>query len=670
MSTSTDNQIFFWETTSGRLEKSGAAVRDVVWYGHGEAQGGADDDSATSAVLHPWRSPLGWPVAGLWTSRSRGSSGNLSSDLQREVTALQSSPSLALCAFGDGLGRMSLMRFPVPLRRAQVRSYHGHGERVTNVCWNSESVVVSTAGADGVMLQWRLSTEKVSQHTLRASAATGTGVATGTAASRRDTPLRRRGSRQSMPAAVGGHVPISNSTSPSRRRSPRPQGTPAAPTAPRPRSPQRGAHASAQPGGRSRGQAAARAATPVPTLKTSAAVAVPKAQECPAEVGGPLNLVSRSTQTELQEQPPAADAAEQPAREDVWDVVTWTGSDASSTTVAKDALSKDVTPVNSAVSFQASANCNSHAATEATADDSVEAPALLEKIELLEMTSDTKVPPAATSLLGQTSTLDALEVRSWLRPGLSPNLRVSPPGTVIYMPESGSAPGHNGSCPVVETAGSCPAVASVSPVAPAVASTAVVRREVTRSHSGSAVLQRRPSATPAGLMAAPGNAGAPTRPARALLGGASSVPTLGPLVAPPTIWQGSLSFQPPRQGESAAQRPCTPRGFAIEGDGSFGPPLATDFAAAPVRASAASTTTAAVKAPQIPLAAVHAPPVPLVRVPTPRGQAWDAASLVTASSARALGSPRVVRTTSTPAIASCHVVRASSVTALASTGAR
>merc|ERR1719454_1448511 len=122
-----------------------------------------EDESAVNSMPHIWRAPIGWPVAGLWASRALSSGAGLDADAQREVETAQSSPSAELCAFGDGIGRVSMMRFPAPARKVQMKAYHGHGSRVTHVCWAADNFLMSTAMEDGVMLQWRVTTEKPQQ---------------------------------------------------------------------------------------------------------------------------------------------------------------------------------------------------------------------------------------------------------------------------------------------------------------------------------------------------------------------------------------------------------------------------------------------------------------------------------------------------------------------------
>mmetsp|Transcript_65798 Transcript_65798/g.104183 ORF Transcript_65798/g.104183 Transcript_65798/m.104183 type:complete len:1549 (+) Transcript_65798:228-4874(+) len=231
MSNSADNKILFWEMSTGRLEKSGHVVRDVVWYGQGESQD-TDEDGSTIAQTS-WRSPLGWPVAGLWPSSIHGNSRAAGNEVEREVLSVQSSPSSALCAFGDGLSRVSLVRFPAIGPDTKVKSYRGHCSSVTNVRWTSDDTMFSTAGDDGVMLQWRLTaakcTSKVAdchpysrsartivsrgQNSAQTAAALEAAIGKLKVQAPRKTPLQSRGSHASMPIPSSAYSQSSASAS-------------------------------------------------------------------------------------------------------------------------------------------------------------------------------------------------------------------------------------------------------------------------------------------------------------------------------------------------------------------------------------------------------------------------------------------------------------------------
>jgi len=160
MSNSADNQILFWETSSGSRCSSALALRDVRWFEGANAdtsngficteKGGASSKGPAISSPHPWQCTLGWPVAALWC-RGRFAS---RSDAPPAVWAVESAPGRAVCAFSDNTRQVCLMRFPALIHTTPVKGYHGHGLQATNLCWTSEEVLMTVQ--DGAMLQWHV----------------------------------------------------------------------------------------------------------------------------------------------------------------------------------------------------------------------------------------------------------------------------------------------------------------------------------------------------------------------------------------------------------------------------------------------------------------------------------------------------------------------------------
>lgn len=164
MSNTSDHQVLFWETCTGRREMSAMELRDVQWYSPGRGMVAGDtsiltdacspsDPGIADAAVHSWRCALGWPVAGIWSKERERHRGNES---QCDLTVVESCPTCDLCAFGDDMTAVCLMRFPSVSQQTQVKTYNGHGSRVTSVRWARRGTLLTIAGQDGAMLQWRL----------------------------------------------------------------------------------------------------------------------------------------------------------------------------------------------------------------------------------------------------------------------------------------------------------------------------------------------------------------------------------------------------------------------------------------------------------------------------------------------------------------------------------
>jgi len=151
MSNAADNAILFWEVATGVRQTSAAQIRNIRWFRDACSRSSGDGDGASGvgdAIAHTWRCTLGWPAAGIWSfNRYAASNG---------VNAAESAHGLPVCAFGDTDNQVCLIRFPAATQKHKIRAYAGHASHVTNVRWTADHTLLSTAGTDGVVLQWRI----------------------------------------------------------------------------------------------------------------------------------------------------------------------------------------------------------------------------------------------------------------------------------------------------------------------------------------------------------------------------------------------------------------------------------------------------------------------------------------------------------------------------------
>eukprot|EP00929_Paragymnodinium_shiwhaense_P001634 TRINITY_DN10186_c0_g3_i3.p1 TRINITY_DN10186_c0_g3~~TRINITY_DN10186_c0_g3_i3.p1 ORF type:complete len:1669 (-),score=309.83 TRINITY_DN10186_c0_g3_i3:316-5322(-) len=145
MSNSVDRQILFWEAASGRREHSASALCNVEWF---SGEGGAR--SSAGCDQHPWRCILGWPAIGMW-SKNR-----ITDQPICEIKVAESAPSSSLCAYGDRLGRIALMRFPAPQQNMPANMYVGHSSAVSALKWRDDGTILTVACSEGLIFQWRV----------------------------------------------------------------------------------------------------------------------------------------------------------------------------------------------------------------------------------------------------------------------------------------------------------------------------------------------------------------------------------------------------------------------------------------------------------------------------------------------------------------------------------
>ncbi len=109
-------ELLFWDVAAslkssakkGKQESKASVLKDVDW--------------------HTWTCVLGWPVQGIWPSRSDGT----------DINAVCRSQDTSLLATSDDFGKLKIFRYPVNNKDAAFSELVGHSSHVTNVRFAGE----------------------------------------------------------------------------------------------------------------------------------------------------------------------------------------------------------------------------------------------------------------------------------------------------------------------------------------------------------------------------------------------------------------------------------------------------------------------------------------------------------------------------------------------------
>ena len=131
MTNSENGEVLHFDRDSAKHIPAIGAVKDARW--------------------HTWTCTFGWHVQGIYPNNSTGN----------DVICCARSPETpegghgSVLATGDEDGRVSLYRFPCPLKSSIGSQSVGHSAKVTNVCFSLKTPhLLTTGGADLCVFQW------------------------------------------------------------------------------------------------------------------------------------------------------------------------------------------------------------------------------------------------------------------------------------------------------------------------------------------------------------------------------------------------------------------------------------------------------------------------------------------------------------------------------------
>jgi microtubule-associated protein-like 6 len=124
-SVSTDEELLFWDTATGKQITSASSVRDTKW--------------ATCRCV------LGWGVQGIWPPFSD----------KTDVNSCDRSPDGSLLATGDDFHFVKLFKYPCVKDKSAFKAYKGHSEHVPTVRFSKcGSHLFSVGGIDKAIIQY------------------------------------------------------------------------------------------------------------------------------------------------------------------------------------------------------------------------------------------------------------------------------------------------------------------------------------------------------------------------------------------------------------------------------------------------------------------------------------------------------------------------------------